>query len=40
MAVPEMSLGTVISLCDRTGNMVLPWLETGYEAITVICRNR
>ena len=30
-----MSLGTVISLCDRTGNMVEPWLEAGYEAITV-----
>jgi hypothetical protein len=26
---------TVISLCDRTGNMVQPWLEAGYEAITV-----
>lgn len=30
-----MSLGTVISLCDRSGNMVLPWLEAGYDAITV-----
>lgn len=30
-----MSLGTVISLCDETGNMVEPWLEAGYEAITV-----
>jgi len=27
--------GTVLSLCDRTGNMVRPWLEAGYEAITV-----
>lgn len=27
--------GTVLSLCDRTGNMVLPWLEAGYEAVTV-----
>jgi len=27
--------GTVVSLCDRTGNMVLPWLEAGYDAITV-----
>lgn len=26
---------TVISLCDRSGNMVLPWLEAGYRAITV-----
>lgn len=30
-----MSLGTVISLCDRSGNMVLPWLEAGYDAVTV-----
>jgi hypothetical protein len=29
-----MSRGTVISLCDVTGNMVEPWLEAGYEAIT------
>lgn len=27
--------GVVVSLCDRTGNMVQPWLEAGYEAITV-----
>jgi hypothetical protein len=27
--------GTVLSLCDRTGHMVQPWLEAGYEAITV-----
>jgi hypothetical protein len=26
---------TVISLCDRTGNMVKPWLDAGYQAITV-----
>lgn len=25
----------VVSLCDRTGNMVKPWLEAGYEAVTV-----
>lgn len=25
----------VLSLCDKTGNMVLPWIEAGYEAITV-----
>lgn len=30
-----MIRGTVISFCDRTGNMVLPWLENGYRAITV-----
>lgn len=27
--------GTVLSLCDRTGNMVKPWLEAGYSALTV-----
>jgi hypothetical protein len=26
--------GLVISLCDRTGNMVRPWLEAGYTAVT------
>lgn len=30
-----MSRGTILSLCDRTGKMVLPWLEAGYDAITV-----
>jgi hypothetical protein len=25
----------VLSLCDKTGTMVEPWLEAGYEAITV-----
>ncbi len=27
--------GTVLSLCDRTGNMVKPWLDAGYSAITL-----
>jgi hypothetical protein len=27
--------GTILSLCDRTGKMVQPWLDAGYEAITV-----
>lgn len=26
---------TVLSLCDRTGIMVLPWIEAGYQAVTV-----
>lgn len=30
-----MTLGTVISLCDETGNMVEPWIEAGYDAITI-----
>lgn len=25
----------VLSLCDKTGNMVEPWIAAGYEAITV-----
>jgi hypothetical protein len=25
----------VLSLCDRTGNMVRPWIEAGFHAITV-----
>lgn len=25
----------VLSLCDRTGNMVRPWIEAGHKAITV-----
>lgn len=27
--------GLVVSLCDRTGNIVRPWIENGYRAITV-----
>jgi hypothetical protein len=27
--------GLVLSLCDRTGNMVRPWAEAGYPCITV-----
>jgi hypothetical protein len=29
---------TVLSLCDRTGNMVQPWIEAGYQAVTVDLR--
>lgn len=25
----------VLSLCDRTGNMVRPWLEAGHQCVTV-----
>jgi hypothetical protein len=28
-------VSTVISLCDLTGNFVLPWVEAGYDAILV-----
>jgi hypothetical protein len=27
--------GTVVSLCDLTGNFVRPWLEAGYDAVLV-----
>jgi hypothetical protein len=27
--------GLVLSLCDRTGNMVRPWSEAGYECVCV-----
>lgn len=27
--------GTILSLCDRTGNMVRPWVDAGYHAVTV-----
>lgn len=27
--------GTIISLCDLTGVMVLPWVEVGYDAILI-----
>ena len=30
-----MTRGIVLSLCDRTGIMVKPWLDAGYSAITV-----
>ena len=28
-------LGTVLSLCDRTGNMVKPWSDAVYHCVTV-----
>src|SRR5687767_7613937 len=31
--------GIVLSLCDRTGNMVRPWVDAGYDAITVDIQN-
>lgn len=29
------NLGVVISLCDKTGHMVEPWVEGGYNAVLV-----
>lgn len=30
-----MIAGHVLSLCDRTGNMVKPWVDAGFKAVTV-----
>jgi hypothetical protein len=30
-----MNRGVVLSICDRTGNMVRPWLDAGYDAVTL-----
>ena len=30
-----MSHGLIISLCDRTGNMLRPWVEAGYDCWAV-----
>lgn len=30
-----MQASCVISLCDRTGNMVKPWLNAGFRALTI-----
>jgi len=30
-----MVKGVVLSLCDRTGVMVQPWLDAGYQCVTV-----
>jgi len=29
------AIGTVLSLCDYTGNFVKPWVEAGYDAVLV-----
>jgi hypothetical protein len=33
-AIPTQE-GVVLSLCDRTGNIIRPWAEAGYECICV-----
>ncbi|NWC63725.1 hypothetical protein [Cedecea sp. P7760] len=30
-----MKKGTIVTLCDLTGNMVKPWLDAGYDAVLV-----
>jgi hypothetical protein len=34
-----MSRGTVLSLCDRTGNMVAPWAEAGFACYCLDVRH-
>jgi hypothetical protein len=31
VALLNTAKGSVLSLCDRTGNMVRPWAEAGFE---------
>ena len=33
--LPQSKSGIVLSLCERTGNMVRPWARAGYECICV-----
>lgn len=33
--MPQSSRGIVLSLCDRTGVMVQPWLEAGHCCVIV-----
>lgn len=35
VALLNASRGAVLSLCDRTGNMVQPWAEAGFECFCV-----
>ena len=35
IALLVRSRGTVLSLCERTGNMVRPWADAGFECICV-----
>lgn len=30
-----MNKGVIVSLCDLTGAMVAPWVESGYDAVLV-----
>ena len=32
--------GSVLSLCDRTGNMVKPWADAGFECFCIDIRHR
>lgn len=35
MAVKGNGMGTIISLCDKTGIMVKPWADAGYDCICI-----
>ena len=35
----DMSKGTVISLCDFTGNMVKPWADRGFDCLCIDTRH-
>ena len=35
VTLPATPKGVVLSLCDRTGNIVQPWAEAGFECICV-----
>ena len=38
-ALLSTAKGSVLSLCDRTGNIVRPWAEAGFECISVDTRH-
>lgn len=39
VAMLDARKGSVLSLCDRTGNMVRPWAEAGFECFCVDVRH-
>jgi hypothetical protein len=40
VAVLNAGKGSVLSLCDRTGNMVRPWADAGFECFCVDVQHR
>ena len=40
VALLSAAKGSVLSLCDRTGNMVQPWAAAGFECFCVDTRHR
>src|SRR4051812_15570921 len=39
VALLDAGKGSVLSLCDRTGNMVRPWADAGFECFCVDVRH-